>query len=593
MAKIFTGIAWFVNEARSRDVHVAALGYAAPTGVTWLLADKIGSWVPAESRQTILFFWFSGLILVVFFKWLFRWNGVAYEPRIPGTTERIVKKWIARSACIVVLIGVLALLLIPPRSAVAIQISSPPGETEGVGEFVAQRIQVALHNDRGLNVIALSQDKPTSRVQADAELRGRVWKVGDTLLISFNLVNPDGGAILWNAGPFSFGQSNYVKLQDRADWIAGEVARDIRPLFAPRFRQLATMMRYSHNSDALRHYLRGRALLERESPDQLADAVAEFRESLRFDPSLDAARAGIADYYVARWDRGLIMPAPACDSANLALAGTNEGEDSPPEVTTSRGVIYLRCNWDLTRAQRSFETVTQNSKGYARAHRWLGVVLGYRGRFAHAFSELSLALKLGPYSPSTRLTLAKLLLLHGEHNRAIEETQTLLSLEVQPHAESDYDRVEAERTLALALGYAGRADSARAVLDDLAAETGRTASHAVILAQVAQLLGDSSVFNNAIVKLDNCYAGPSLPAYRMAWISAKAEQDSAAYEWLLLGAYYRDHAVLSARYDHAFDGVRKNSRFKRGIINPRLLLVESKDRKWAGFHPITAACPPL
>src|SRR5579872_3216808 len=90
------------------------------------------------------------------------------------------------------------------------------------------------------------------------------------------------------------------------------------------------------------------------------------------------------------------------------------------------GRVAYRHDWDFQTADREFQEAITLNPSYSRAHQWYGVFLAYMGRFDQAFSELTQAQSLDPFSPIIQSDIAVTYYLSHQNQEAVTRLRKLL-----------------------------------------------------------------------------------------------------------------------------------------------------------------------
>jgi len=323
---------------------------------------------------------------------------------------------------------------------------------------------------------------------ACAVVTGRVAVRGGDLDVVAELVDVDDGAQLWG-GRFRRAAGELLALEEE---IADALVRRLGA--RNRGRSGAKPAGPPPSSEAYDLYLRGRFEWNRRTEEGFEKALALFQESIRRDPGLALAYAGIADAYVFLGGYGHLSPEIAYprsrEAAEKALSIA-----SSAEAHNSLASVLHRFAWDFPGAEREFRLALADNPAHATAHHWYGIFLLTMGRFDEAWEEIERASALDPLSLIVREDRGYFHLCRRDSAdaervfRGIVETDPTFLLarfdlgvalvrrgafddgisEIRSAVSASGERPRGLATLAWALAAGGRKDEARALLRGLEA----------------------------------------------------------------------------------------------------------------------------
>ena len=156
--------------------------------------------------------------------------------------------------------------------------------------------------------------------------------------------------------------------------------------------------RATSNAAAWDAYVRGRALLHRGLPDEIARASAEFEAATRADPSFAAAWAGMVEAQHLRVMIGTTRPLDAYPLARVAADRAREADAMASQAYLADGLVTLWFDRDPTRAAVAFERAIEQNASSAAAHHDYAWALLALGRDDEAIAEITAARDLDPLS---------------------------------------------------------------------------------------------------------------------------------------------------------------------------------------------------
>jgi serine/threonine protein kinase/tetratricopeptide (TPR) repeat protein len=209
-------------------------------------------------------------------------------------------------------------------------------------------------------------DQARREFGVDLVLEGSMQKSGDQVRINCSLVDPKtrrqvrGGTVTADA-------SDIFGLEDK---VVSQVL-EILQIGVPEEQKKALAAHSGANPAAYEYYLRGRGYLEEyQRPENIDNAIAEFKRAIAIDSNYGPAYAGLGEAYWRGFDE------------------FNRGDD-----------------W-VQKATESCQRALAESSGLAEAHACLGYVYNSTGQYSKAVDEFQYALALDRYSADSLKGLA-------------------------------------------------------------------------------------------------------------------------------------------------------------------------------------------
>ena len=126
-----------------------------------------------------------------------------------------------------------------------------------------------------------------------AVLVGRVIQRGDSLIVSAELVDVQDNRHLWG-NQYNRKVADILAVQEE---ISREISEKLRlKLTGQEQRQLAK--RYTGNTEAYQHYLKGRFYWNKRTAGDAEKAIKEFEQAISLDANYALAYSGLADTYM-------------------------------------------------------------------------------------------------------------------------------------------------------------------------------------------------------------------------------------------------------------------------------------------------------
>jgi Tfp pilus assembly protein PilF len=304
-------------------------------------------------------------------------------------------------------------------------------------------------------------------------------------------------------------------------------------------------------------YLRGRYYWEKRTPQSLRTAVDIFNQAIAKDPGYAKPYVGLADCYNLLREFAGMPDSEAYPKALAAARKAVELDDTSPEAHASLGFATFWGLWDFKRGEQEFQRAIQLDPNYAAAHLWYSNALSVLGRPQEAFAQIERARQLEPKSAALLADEAWALEIAGKEEEAIRRLQALESDEpalASPHrylaqiylAKRDYPRYFAEWKQGAQLS------NDKAGMEVNAAEAAGFASGG----ELGLLRG----MRDAQTRLYERGAGS---AYSLAWVNARLGRRADALRYLRISLEKRELAILSLRYDDAFNEMRSEPQYRK------------------------------
>jgi adenylate cyclase len=396
---------------------------------------------------------------------------------------------------------------------------SPDPHDEYIADGLTEELITVLSKLSGVRVIARtsvnqykSTTKPVSQIGTElgvgSVLEGSVRKAGNRVRITLQLIDVGTQEHLW-ANTYDRELDDVFAIQTD---IAERTAHGLRvELVGPQ--RSATTPAPSVNVAAYDAYLKGLHAASSVGLDSVERAVPFFEEAIRLDPEMAAAYAGLANTYV-KLSGDTLAPSVAFPRAKELLAKALELDPNASDAHTAAGNLALQREqaWDV--AESEFRIAIRLNPSDAEAHRWYSLLLRTLGRPDEAFREARYALDLDPLSLFSQVLVIQACWALGDFEGATVEIRKVMEAHPELLALRCYlasahlvlgRRAEALReldsipeptdpesrvNLALVSALAGRPDRARALRNQLEAESRERYVSPMSLAVCYAVLGD-------------------------------------------------------------------------------------------------------
>jgi eukaryotic-like serine/threonine-protein kinase len=259
----------------------------------------------------------------------------------------------------------------------------------------------------------------------DAVLEGSVQRSGDRVRITAQLIHAPSDTQLW-ASSYDRELQDVLELESG---VARAIADEIQVKLTPQERAHLTAERQV-NPEAYESYLRGRYEWNKRTAESLRRGADFFQQALAKDPRFALAYAGLSDsYFALAYSAEVLRPQEAVPIAKAAALKALEINESLAEAHATLGAIKFFYDLDWTGAEQEFKRAIALNSGYATAHHWYGLYLGWTGRVPEARAELQRAKQLDPLSPIISMNVAWISSLTHDYDRSIEQLQQTLELD--------------------------------------------------------------------------------------------------------------------------------------------------------------------
>jgi len=311
------------------------------------------------------------------------------------------------------------------------------------------------------------------------------------------------------------------------------------------------------NHEAEELYLKGRFYWNKRTPESLNQALDAFNQAIAHDPKYSDAYVGLADCYDLLPEFSTM---PANEAYFKAFAAARKAADLAPqssEAHASLGFVTFWGMWEAADAEKEFRRAIQLDPNNVNAHHWYATFLHSLGRREESLSEIELARKLAPDSPS-------ILADKGELLRAAGQRQPALQLLKQLEA-ADPNFVSPHRYLRFLYLQARDFNGYLAELKEEAQLTHDPTQIAVADAAAKGFSrhGGQGLLQAQLLQQRNAYERRKLSPYFVAQTEARLGHKVEALRYLTIGVQSHDAAMLDMGIDDNFAGLHGDSAFER------------------------------
>jgi len=292
--------------------------------------------------------------------------------------------------------------------------------------------------------------------------------------------------------------------------------------------------------------VRGRQLLELQTPDSLRQAITVFERVAASAPDYARGHSGIADGVCDMFRLGLIRHPEARSRAHEAARQALRIDPSSVEAHASVATIAAWIDFDAEKAEASFTTSLGLGES-ARAQRIFGIFLTMQERHAEAKAMFRRARDLEPLSTHQDIAEA---ICHFQ-SRRFEIVRDRLG------AQTSELPAEARFHLALAEIYGGDTALAGAVAAGWEDDTSRFPSLAFARGEIEARLGRPELARTLLAN------GHTATHFAAATLALAISDEERATRELSLSIEAREPDQAWIRTDIRLDGLRNTAAFER------------------------------
>jgi len=379
----------------------------------------------------------------------------------------------------------------------------------------------------------------------EAVLEGSVWRSGDRIRITINLVGVKDGFNLW-AQRFDSTLGDLFDIQDRVCAAVAEALHVRLAVQVPENRP--------RNVTAYVQYLKGAYLLGKRRPDDVRRAFEYFHEAIRLDPGFAEPYYGAAMFYNVSAAYGALPPQSALPKAEDLLSKGLALDETSTRLHSTLGMLRV-FQWRWAESEQAYKRAISLEPADAFPHMAYPVLCSFLGRHDEALLHASKAVELEPLDLMTNFRLLQANYYARRYDEAVRTGR--IALELTP--DSPYTCFY----LALSLAALDLRDEAWDT-----ANKGRKLNDGLPLGEgyfgyVAGVLGHPTEARRVVGELVARREGGYGPALPIAWTYIGLGETAAALEWLETALAEHDPFLGSAMVFPAYDAIRDQARFIR------------------------------
>ena len=382
-----------------------------------------------------------------------------------------------------------------------------------------------------------------------AVLTGRVLQLGESLVISTELVDVEDGSQLWGQH-YNRTLGDIFAVQEE---ISKEISETLQTQLSGEEENRLTK-RHTENTEAYQLYLKGRFYWNKREKQATEKGIEFFQRAIALDPNYALAYAGLADSYIVLAFHDFVAPHEVMPKAKQATERALQIDETLAEARISLAYIAGVYDWDWLRAEREYKQALGLNPNYATAHHWYGEHLAINGRFSDAVAELERAQELDPLSLIINSAFGLIFYLARQYDRAIEEHKGTLDL--------DHNFAHAHFCLGLTYLQKSRFDDAIEELQKAISIVGENPRTIAVLAYAYAISGQMNraqeLFDELKARSRQQYIAPHL----MALICIGLGDHDQAFAWFEKGCEGRDLGLIWLKVEPTVDSLRLDPRFE-------------------------------
>lgn len=435
---------------------------------------------------------------------------------------------------------------------------SPDAEMEYFSDGITESIINALTQLPKLRVVPRStvfrykgQEMDPQQIGRElgvrAVLTGRVLHFGERLVVNAELIDVANESQLWGE-QYNRKPADIFEVQEE---ISREISQKLLSKLSGEEHKRLTK-RHTHDTEAYRHYLKGRFYWNKRTEENFRKGIENFRQAIELDPNYALAYAGLADSYILLAFYGSEAPNEMMPKGKAAAVTALELDDSLAEAHNSLAYIYFTNEWNWSAAEKEFKKAIRLNPKYATVHHWYAFKLAAMGRHDDAVAEMKLARELDPLALIINAEVGWAYYFGRRYDKAIEQFQKTLEM----------DPSFSVNRMFFGLAYTQQEKFPEAIseLRKSVELSGGSLIMKAILGHAYGRAGDRKAAEQMIAELTEPSTG-YVSAYNVALIYAGLGDTENALSWLARAVEQHDLFLAWMNVEPMFDSIRSEPRF--------------------------------
>jgi serine/threonine protein kinase/tetratricopeptide (TPR) repeat protein len=259
----------------------------------------------------------------------------------------------------------------------------------------------------------------------DAVVTGSIYRQGDILIVTANLVRVTDGTQIWG-DQYNRTVSDMLAVQSEISKVISEKLR----LKLTGAEEQRVAKKYTVNPEAYEAYLRGIYFWNRRTVDfdHMRRALEYFQLAAKKDPNYALAYAGMSDAYTILGNFQVLPVQEAYAKAEESIKKAITLDDSLAEAHISFGGLR-ESQLDWKSAGIEYEKGLLLKPNYPTGQEWFGLYLIEIGRTDEGVSHIKEALALDPFALIMNACMGLAYYYQRDYDRAIEAYRKTLELD--------------------------------------------------------------------------------------------------------------------------------------------------------------------
>jgi len=236
-----------------------------------------------------------------------------------------------------------------------------------------------------------------NELAVEAVLEGSVWRTGDRIYISLNLVGVKDGFNLW-AQRFDSNLGDVFTIQDEVCSAVAE-AMHIRSASQP-------PKAHPSNATAYLLYLKGAYLLKRRRPDSIQRAFEYQQEAIRLEPDWAEPYYSAAMSYIVRTIYGEMPPGTALPEAENLVSKGLALDENAAVLHSTLGMLRM-FQWRWAESEKAHRRAISLEPANPFPHQCYSILCAFLSRHEEAVSHAAKSVELDPLDLMTNFRLVQ------------------------------------------------------------------------------------------------------------------------------------------------------------------------------------------
>jgi TolB-like protein len=379
----------------------------------------------------------------------------------------------------------------------------------------------------------------------EAVLEGSIWRSGERIRVTVNLVGVKDGFNLW-AQRFDGNLGDLFSIQDQ---VCAAVAEALHMRLASQ-----SPKHHPSNATAYMQYLKGAYLLKRRRPEDIQRASEYLQEAIRLEPDYAEPYYGAAMFYIVSTVYGAIPPRTALREAEELVSKGLALDENSATLQGTLGMLRM-FQWRWAESEQAHQRAMSLEPTNSFPHMVYPILCSFLGRHDEALQHAAKAVELDPLDLMTNFRLVQANCYASRHDEAVRCGR--IAIQLTPDSPYTYFY------LALSLVALGSKEEAWEI-----ANSGRKLADGMPLGEgyfgyLAGVTGHTVEARGVIEELQARREKGYAPALPIARTYIGLGETSTALEWLDTSFAERDPFLGSLLVFPAYEAIRNQPKFKR------------------------------